>query len=219
MPLAPIRGIIFDLDGTLADTMPLGLAGFAHVFARFANRPVSHEEIVSLLGPTEEGTIRRVVSDHWEEALEAYLAFYERKHASLGRPIAGIDSLLEWLASRDLRLAIVTGKGPRSGEITLRVLGLGRHIDDVRYGSPLGSIKPRAIAEILAEWKVPGDSVAYVGDMASDMQAALTAGARPLGAAWSTGVDRAALVAAGAEQVFAAPLELRDWLIAANGWA
>lgn len=217
MPLAPIRGIIFDLDGTLADTMPLGLAGFAHAFAQFADRPVSLAEIVSLLGPTEEGTIRRVVSDRWEEALEAYLAFYEREHASLGRPIAGIDSLLEWLTSRDLRLAIVTGKGPRSGEITLRVLGLGRYIEDVRYGSPLGSIKPRAIVEILAEWKVPGDSVAYVGDMVSDMQAARTAGARPLGAAWSTGVDRAALAAAGAEQVFAAPDELRKWLIATNG--
>lgn len=207
-----LQGIIFDLDGTLADTMPLCLAGFIHAFERFADPPLTTDEIMALLGPTEEGIIRKVVPDRWEDCLAAYLEFYRREHPVLGRPIPGVDDLLSWLKERGIKLAIVTGKGPRSGEITMRELGFARYVDLIRYGSPLGAIKPRAIRDVLDEWNIGATEVAYVGDLASDVHASLEAGTLPLGAAWTPDADRRSLLGAGARFVFGSPGELRDWV-------
>src|SRR6185437_7200103 len=117
-----------------------------------------------------------------------------------------------WLKDRGIKLAIVTGKGPRSGEMTMRELGLTRYVEVIRYGSPLGGVKPRAIRDVLDAWGCQPSAVAYVGDLVSDVHASVEAGTVPLGAAWTSGSDRVALLEAGARCVFDSPDELRDWV-------
>lgn len=212
MPFSPISGIIFDLDGTLADTLPLCFASFARVFERYAGRALSRDEIEPLFGPSEEGIIRGLVPDRWEAALEEYLEFYQREHAHYGREIDGIADLLAWLARRRTRVGIVTGKGSRSGEISLRELGLAAHVSAIRYGSPLGGVKPYAIRDMLDEWMIPPERAAYVGDSPSDMLDATCSGVSPIGAAWAPGSNPAALRAAGALYVFTTPSDLQTWL-------
>lgn len=179
-----IDGVIFDLDGTLADTLPVCFFAFRRTMETFSGRRHTDEEIMATFGPSEEGIFRRLVPDRWEECLDAYLEAYEREHLRAARLYPGIEGALRRLQERGIPLALVTGKGPRSAAISFRHLGLARYFDILETGAPEGSIKPEAIRKVLIKWAVPPDRVAYVGDAASDMEEASATGLIPLGAAW-----------------------------------
>lgn len=119
-----IRGVIFDLDGTLADTIPVCISAFRSTFERYSSRRWDEEEIKALFGPTEEGSCRRAVPDQWQGCLEAYLEAYEKAHADLTEPFPGIIDALRLLRERGVSAAVVTGKGPASALISLERLGL-----------------------------------------------------------------------------------------------
>jgi phosphoglycolate phosphatase-like HAD superfamily hydrolase len=211
-----LGGLIFDLDGTLADTLPLCYAAYADAFARFTGRTVGPAEIRRLFGPSEEGIVRRVVPDRCEECLEVYLSFYDREHGRNARLFSGVVQLLDWLKARGALVGVVTGKGQRSAELSLQHLGLGRYLDGLGCGSSEGDRKAAALRELAMAWGLAPSAVAYVGDAPSDMQAAVLAGLLPLGAAWDREADGPALRQVGAAAVFRSPEELRAWLSSAN---
>lgn len=97
------RGIIFDLDGTLADTLPVCFDAYRLAFAKYVARQWTDDQIRALFGPSEEGVIRHVVPTRAEECLEEYLRYYDRCHERCPRPFAGIDALLDRLRRGDTR--------------------------------------------------------------------------------------------------------------------
>ena len=56
-----IQGVIFDLDGTVGDTLPVCFASFREVFAAFLGVHYSDREIRGMFGPTEQGIIQRMI--------------------------------------------------------------------------------------------------------------------------------------------------------------
>jgi phosphoglycolate phosphatase-like HAD superfamily hydrolase len=205
-------GMIWDLDGTLADTLPLCVAAFRHVFERGAGRAFSDEEIVSMFGVSEEGMIRRVLPDAWQDGLAAYLAEYERLHDTYVQPFPRIDEAMHLLRDRGIRQAVVTGKGPESAAITLRRLRLAPYFERVEVGAPEGPIKPRGMRAVLSDWGVPAGSCAYIGDAPSDVVAASEVGLRGLGAAWARMATVTAIDAPTAEAVFTSVDDLVAWI-------
>lgn len=179
-----LAGVIFDLDGTLGDTLPVCFAAFRRALRRFSDRYYTDEEITALFGPSEEGMIQQLVPDHWQACLETYLAVYEEESARSARLFPGIETALRLLSERGILLAIVTGKGTHSAAISLRHLNLAKYFDVVETGSAEGGVKPRAIQKVLTKWGAVPSRVAYVGDAPADMEAAREAGVIPLGAAW-----------------------------------
>ena len=180
-----LRGVIWDVDGTLCDTLPLCLAAFRRVYRDHLGREVGDDEIVAGFGATEAGTIRRVIPAGWEAAEGEYLAEYERRHDELARLFPGILDLLATLRGRGVRQAVVTGKGPRSAALTLDRLGLAGFFERVEVGSPDGPIKPAGIRAVLEAWEIEPGEVAYVGDTPYDSAAAREVGVTPIRAAWS----------------------------------
>ena len=213
----PARGVIFDLDGTLADTFPVIFAAFRYAFALHADRRLSDQEIEAMFGPNEEGCIRKALPGDWEACLASYLEEYERAHSLCSGPFPGVIEMLDWLKERNVPVAIVTGKGAASAAISLRRLGLIGHFEIVKPGSPVGSIKPQAIREVLSEWDIPLGDAVYVGDAPSDVTAAREVGVRVLGAAWADSSDAAALAAMNPDALLKSVGELRAWLEAAVG--
>jgi pyrophosphatase PpaX len=180
----PITALIFDMDGTLGDTLPSILIALRETFARFAGHVYTDDEILAMFGPSEEGMIRRhVPSDVYEPALQYYLDRYAEMHAQ--QPFPGIRELMAHLKERGVRVGVATGKGLKSASISMRAYGLESFIDRLETGSAQGAVKPELIHSIVAGWGVPADQVGYVGDAQSDMADARTAGVMPLGAAWS----------------------------------
>ena len=179
-----LQGIIFDLDGTLGDTLPACFVAFRRALKNFSAREYTDDDIAARFGPSEEGMIQRLVPDRWEACLQAYLAAYRECLPEHARSIPGMKEALLRLRTRGMKLAIVTGKGPHSAELTLKHLDLAESFEVMEAGSPEGSVKPAAIRKVLARWGTAPHRVAYVGDAPSDMEAAREAGVIPLGAAW-----------------------------------
>jgi phosphoglycolate phosphatase-like HAD superfamily hydrolase len=207
-----VQGLIFDLDGTVADTLPLVLFAFRRAFETTLGRTLSDAEIYALFGPTEEGCVRRLVADGWEACLQAYLTVYAREHDRCAAPFPGLRPLLDRLQARGVRLALVTGKGAPSTAITLARLGLQDVFDAVETGSAEGPVKQQGLAAVLARWGCAPGEVAYIGDSASDMHDARALGMVALAAAWAPTADAAALAAAQPDALFTRIEELACWL-------
>ena len=207
-----IRGVIFDLDGTLGDTLPVCYRAFARVLGRRLGRPFSDTEIHSMFGPSEEGILARLCPADPEGALEEYLAEYRAAHAECPRPFRGIPQALQTLRRHGVRLAIVTGKGPRSARISLDAFGLGRFFPLVEAGSPDGGVKPAAMRRVLRRWGFKAREAVAVGDSPSDVRSAKEVGITSVAAAWAPGADAEGLAACGPDRLFTDPSGLLDWL-------
>ncbi len=207
-----LRGVIFDLDGTLGDTLPICTEAFRRAAAPLVGRDLSDEEIHATFGPSEEGSVHALAPGRGEECLEAYLSHYEELHGSCDTPFEGVRDLLDELRGRGVRLALVTGKGPRTCEISRRRRGLGGEFSHVETGCPHGPCKPEGVRRILANWGLPAAEVGYVGDSPSDVDAARATGIVALGAAWGAMTDAARIRAKQPDALFASVAELREWL-------
>jgi pyrophosphatase PpaX len=207
-----LDGVIFDLDGTLTDTLPISFSAFRAAVARFTPREFTDEELIGFFGPTEEGILRRILPSAWERCFDVYLDEYTSRHAGCSTPFPGMTGVLDLLKARGVRLGLVTGKAPRAVAITLKYVDISHYFDAIEMGSPEGGVKPQALRRVLDKWCVDGSCVAYVGDATSDMQAANQIGLIAIGAAWALTADAATLEASGAHVVFTCTGQLFDWV-------
>jgi pyrophosphatase PpaX len=208
-----LRGMIFDMDGTLSDTLPACVAAFQHVFEKYLGRRYSYEEILGMFGPSEEGMISRLIpSSRTEAALADFLAEYERRHHGRAVIFPGLERALELLRARGIRLGIVTGKGPKSAAITLRRAGIEALFDVVQAGSAEGGVKPRSLRTVLDRWRMAPGEVAYVGDSPSDMHDAIEVGVIPLGAGWAATSSVQDPACCGAQVTFDSVERFVEWI-------
>jgi phosphoglycolate phosphatase-like HAD superfamily hydrolase len=207
-----LDGVIFDLDGTLGDTLPVCFAAFRATFAHYLGRRFEDHEIRALFGPSEEGVLRRALPAQWEEALEMYLREYERAHRECTEPFPGLVAVLDALRGRGLRLAVVTAKGRRSAEISARALRLGDYFECMETGSEQGVVKGDRIRAVLQRWGLPPARVAYVGDAPSDVVVARQEGLVPLAAAWAATTDVARLTEYEPAALFPTVASFAAWL-------
>jgi phosphoglycolate phosphatase/pyrophosphatase PpaX len=200
--------MIFDVDGTLADTLPLCLAAYRHAFALHGYPGLEDAQIRALFGPDDEGIIRRVVGDAWRPCYDDFFTYYMSEHEARVSPLPGVRELLAELAQRSVRLTVLSGKGEATARHSLERLGLLEFFDDVVCGSPTGTVKDERLAEMAKTAETARAQIAYIGDQPPDMLAARHAGVVPIGAAWAAGSSAAALRAAGAAIVALQPHDL-----------
>lgn len=207
-----IRAVCFDLDGTLADTLPVVYSAFQHVTQRFFGGTYSEEEIARLFGPSDEGIIRRLLPrNQREDGIREFHVAYEKAHAACKTPYEGIDAALALLKKKRVLLAVVTGKGAVSANFSLQKLGLTGYFDLVECGSVSGDNKVSTLRRILRDWELSPNELAYVGDSVSDMLDAKKAGVIALGAGWGNGSNLNQLKQY-ATKVFPTVSSFIDWI-------
>jgi pyrophosphatase PpaX len=197
-----LQGILFDLDGTLADTLPMGIQAYQATIEHFNGRIPDREELIPLLGLNEIGLLERFLPGCRAETLPYYMDTYKRLHTQCTQVFPGVESVLSLLKARGIKTAIVTGKSAQKAAISVRMLGLDRWIDIVEPGFPDKPDKPRSIRLVLERWGIPPNQAAYVGDMPYDMKAANEAGLYCVGAAWAETAALRADVPPETDQVF-----------------
>lgn len=180
-----LKGFIFDLDGTLINSLPVVHASFSNTLLKFIGREYSSKELSSLFGPSEEGIFKKLFPDSWEVSLKFYLDEYDRIHAQYAEPFPGVLEALSLLQEHQIRLAIVSGKGPGSMEISLKHSGLKPFFEVIISGSEHRASKPEHIQQVLKRWNYSPEDVAYVGDIAYDVKAAKEVGVLPISAIWA----------------------------------
>jgi phosphoglycolate phosphatase-like HAD superfamily hydrolase len=209
---AMLGGVIFDLDGTLGDTLPVCFVAFRATFQRFLGVTYTDEEIRAMFGPTEEGMFLERTPDAVDDALAHYLEGYAANHHLCPEPFDGIVDLLDRLDEDGVPVAVVTGKGPHSTRISLHAWSLDGRFDRVEPGGDHGAVKPEKMAAVVGGWGVDPTTVVSIGDVPGDVVAGRLAGVVPVGAAWSPLADTAALDAAGPEALFDRVSDFAGWL-------
>jgi len=119
-----LKGFIFDLDGTLINSLPVVRTSLNSTLLKFTGRVYNDNELSALFGPSEEGIFKKLFPNSWREVLQFYLNKYDRVHRQYAKPFPGVIETLTLLQERKMRLALVSGKGPGSMEISLKHSGL-----------------------------------------------------------------------------------------------
>ena len=171
----------------------------------------SSAEIQAMFGPTEEGVLRNAVGDAWPEAMERYLVAYHDAHDDIDG-FDGVRSVIEQLEARDIVMAVVTGKGMRSAEITIDRLGYAEVFDEISAGSMEGQVKEIGIRRIVERWGFSPRRVAYIGDHAADVRDARAAGVIAVTAAWKPDIDLAPILPLEPDVVLRSTDELAVWI-------
>jgi HAD superfamily hydrolase (TIGR01509 family) len=181
-----IRAVAFDLDGTLINTLPAMEASWNYVVAPMIGRAITREEIVSRLGPraveimrtyveTDAEAIVETLSDHFSTSTETYAELYP-----------GVENLIEMLAARGLKLAVVTSMRRRNAIPLLRQFGLLDAFSEVVTEDDVTRLKPDAepvLRAVRALELEPADML-FVGDNPTDMLASRAAGTVGGAAVW-----------------------------------
>ncbi|HNP22751.1 MAG TPA: HAD family hydrolase [Panacibacter sp.] len=208
-----IKAVIFDLDGTIADTLPLCIAAFRQSIEPLIGRSVSDEEIVATFGPSEEGTIMALAPAHYERGIASYLQHYENLHGLCPLPFDGMAALLRMLSEKNIRIAMVTGKGIHSTAISLRQFGIDDYFEQVETGWVHGPRKPEGIEAVLQAFNgITKEEVIYVGDSPGDITASRQAGIAAIAVAWAKSAEPEKLAALNPDELFYSVEEFRDWL-------
>lgn len=187
-----IRLVIFDLDGTLLNTIDDLAASTNHAlrqhhypehdesaFPYFVGNGIN--KLLERAMPEAERTPEKI-----QELRRNFIDHYSRHCTDLTRPYEGIPELLQVLHKRDIRLAVASNKYQEGTE------KLTRHFfKSIPFAAVLGqrtgiAVKPdpAIVNEILLSTGCSPADTLYIGDSGIDMQTALNSGADPVGVTW-----------------------------------
>ncbi len=181
------RLVMFDLDGTLVDSVP-DLAAAIDKTLRDLERPAAGvAQVRDWVGNGARVLVRRALAgglahEHidetlTEQALELFMQHYAENHA-LTEVYPGVRPVLDWLREQQVELAIVTNKPERFVAPLLDEKGLGGYFRWIVGGDTLPQQKPdpAALLHVLRLARVTAEQALFVGDSRNDVLAAKSAG-------------------------------------------
>jgi phosphoglycolate phosphatase len=180
------RSILFDFDGTLADSYPLFLRAYGEVAERHGLARVLPEELQTLRGLSPRRMIEHVGMPMWKLPLVAadFIAFM-RRHVSEVGLFPGIESVLQALDDAGLHIAIVSSNAEDNLRAVLGASAL-RHVRHIESGMSLFG-KAGRIQHVLRRSRVAAGQALYVGDQISDHDGAREAGVDFGAVSWGYG--------------------------------
>jgi phosphoglycolate phosphatase len=210
------HAVLFDLDGTLLDTLDdLGDSMNAVLAARgYPTHPI--RSYTSFVGDGVQNLVRRSLPVEAgrddaivDELVPLMRSEYSLRWSAKTRPYDGITELLDGLAARGLRLAVLSNK-PHPATLEVVAHFFPRWKFDATLGArPEVPIKPDAGAalEVCRQLGVPPEAFLYLGDTDTDMQTAAAAGMFAVGVLWGF---RSAeeLLSSGAKMIVSSPGEV-----------
>jgi HAD superfamily hydrolase (TIGR01549 family) len=186
--MSGIKHIIFDFDGTLANTWPVIIHGCVNVFQKHDNRELTVADIHAMAGPTELKIIEKYLINQAmaATAVEEFVTDYENHHEAMVERDEAILNLLRNLQQSGVGLALFTGKSRRTLEISLSKLGWDIVFDKIVSGDDVQNSKPspEGIFHILEALNWDRKDTVFVGDSNDDMQAGREAEVRTFAAQW-----------------------------------
>jgi phosphoglycolate phosphatase len=189
--LAAVRAVLFDLDGTFADTAPDLARALNRLLVEQGHAPLP----AATLRPHTSGGARGLIqagfgippdSDRYGPLRERFLDIYAEDLCIDTRLFDGIPELLGEIEARGLPWGIVTNKAKRFTEPLLRRLGMDVRAGCIVSGDSTPHIKPHPASLLLAAslLSLPPADCVYVGDDLRDVQAARAAGMPVFAAGW-----------------------------------
>lgn len=217
--LDAIEVVLFDLDGTLIDTLDLILDSMRYTTEKVLGAPLPDEVLMHNVGVPLIVQMREFDEERADEMMVVYREHNWRVHDALVKEYPGVEDALRQLIGQGKRLGVVTSKARAVAERGLERFDLGPFFDllvsfdDVHVHKP----DPHPLIFASQQMGVPLDRIAYVGDSPHDMAAALAAECIAVAALWGVG-SRERLLAPGPHFAVESMEEVVD-LFAGDGHA
>jgi phosphoglycolate phosphatase len=219
MELKKIQAALFDLDGTLIDTLEDISDAMNSVLMGHGFPSHSYEAYKYFIGHGIRRLVERALpenmrGENWvSRCYNEMIAAYQQNYMHKTRIYDGIGEALQAFREEGLRLAVFSNK---AHELTLPLVHalFGKQVFEVVLGARQGfPAKPAPdgalfIAKEMA--LLPGQFI-YIGDTHTDMETALAAGMFPVGALWGYRTEEE-LKSSGAKQIVSHPLNLTGLL-------
>lgn len=187
-----VEAVVFDLDGTLLDTLADLHAATNYALSRIGQRPRTMEEVRGFVGNGVVLLMERAVpggreNPRFEEALKMFKEYYKIHSLDQTGMYVGIPEMLAALKREGIKLGIVSNKPD------FAVKELNRHFFREFVSSAAGEREeagirkkpaPDAVFEVLKELNVSAENAVYVGDSEVDIQTAKNAGMRCISVSW-----------------------------------
>ena len=208
-----IKGIIFDLDGTLVDTLD-DLTDSMNAGLKQMNRPVrSADECRAMIGHGLHAFAERAIGPghiQLADELVTRMVDYYKDHCLLKTaPYPGVKNVIGTLSRQGVRLAVLTNKNQAPAEVISRHY-FGPDTFDPIIGAASGrAVKPdpQTTLDILRQWNLTTNEVLFVGDSEADVQTAIAAGVGCIACEWGFR-SKEQLLQAGATVLIQSPSQI-----------
>ncbi len=206
------EAVIFDLDGTLTNTLKDIADSMERVLKRHGLPGHNMQEYRYMVGNGARTLARRAVGEHsdMEDAVYAdYMEEYGAHKLDSTAPYPGVPEMLQALADLGVKLCVLSNKPHRDSVAVVK-----HFFPRIPFAAVQGQITgipvkpdPTGAKQIAAKLGITASDFLYLGDSYVDIECALKAGMTPVGALWGFR-DREELQTAGARYLIARPMEL-----------
>ena len=211
------KALIFDLDGTIADTLPAILAALNATMRHFGYPEHGIPALRSFINNGARKLVTRAMpeAERTEAQIDAVLAFYDaaytESYLQTDTTYAGIDTAIAELRRRGYRIGVLSNKQDYmvKGLCAQLLPGLIETAYGQRPGYPTKP-DPTVPLAVAAELGAKPHEVAFIGDSDVDIKTAIAAGFAPIGVAWGYRPARL-LQELGAETVLPSPDALTEY--------
>ncbi len=213
------RALLFDLDGTLLDTLKDIADSANNVLACFG---FPQHEVVDYKYFVGSGmralAFRALPENHRDQATVDKITAqiekeYSKRWANNTRPYPGIPEMLDALAISGIKMAILSNKPQKPAEQTVSTLLPRWHFEIIAGAQPDVPLKPdpTAALQIAGKMNISPSEFIYLGDSAIDMKTAVAANMYPVGALWGFRMADE-LLSGGAKALIQKPSQLLSLL-------
>ena len=214
------KAVIFDLDGTLTDTLKSIWKSANLALADVGMPPFEIDRYRYFVGDGAAELVKRaLIADgdtklvHFDEMAESYRKHFEKYVNYEVRPYEGIPDLIHALKERGFFLAVNSNK-PQDRTVNVVEKNFGKGTFDILVGQSDGRARkpaPDGIFYIMEQLELERDQVVYLGDTCVDMKTGKSAGVYTVGALWGFR-DRQELEENHADAIIEHPMELLNYL-------
>jgi phosphoglycolate phosphatase len=183
--------ILFDLDGTLADTAPDLIAALNRSIQKYHFSAVEYQHIKPFISHGAVAMIKQCLPDCDDEALQAeilklMLEDYQQNISQHTQLYQGMEALLNDIENRGLKWGVVTNKRQRFTQPLMAALDLTNRAACIISGDTTNKSKPHPEPMLAAcrDAEVKPEQCIYIGDAAHDIEAGKAAGMKTMAATW-----------------------------------
>ncbi len=213
--------VIFDLDGTLSDSVDSIKYCCDLAVKEFGIGPFTVDSYKYFAGDGAENLVRRALiaggdsrQEHFEKAYALYRKFLSENYMYGVKPCEGICELIQGLRNRNVKMAVLSNK-PHEEAVKVTETLFGKDCFGIILGQN-GSVElkpsPQGVFMILDRMGLDTRDALYLGDTATDMKTGKNAGVFTVGALWGFR-DEAELKESGADALAETPVRVLDFLL------